>query len=139
LTDLRPAEIDGLLGPGRNPRDAKEALGMEIVTQYHGAEAAERSAAEFRRRASGEDPDEIPDAAFSADELDGQGRVPAFVLVHRLGLETSASKARRVIEQGGFNLGPRRESITDPKTLVHVPDGLIVRVGKRKIVRVRLC
>jgi tyrosyl-tRNA synthetase len=43
-----------------------------------------------------------------------------------------------VIEQGGFNVGPNREVITDPKALIHVADGLIVRVGKRKIARVRL-
>ncbi len=43
-----------------------------------------------------------------------------------------------MIEQGGLNIGPEREVITDPKTLVHVNDGLIVRVGKRKIVRVAL-
>jgi tyrosyl-tRNA synthetase len=139
LTDLSLGEIDRLLGPGQNPRDAKEVLGMAIVAQYHGEEAAEQSAAEFRRRAAGEDPEQIPDAPFSADELDGEGRVPAFVLVHGLGLETSRANARRVIEQGGFNVGPRREVITDPKTLVYVPEGLIVRVGKRKIVRVRLC
>ena len=55
-----------------------------------------------------------------------------------LGLETSTSNARRVIEQGGFNIGPDRTVVTDPRALIAVADGLIVRVGKRKIVRVRL-
>jgi tyrosyl-tRNA synthetase len=139
LSDLPLDEIDQLLAPGRNPRDAKEALGIAIVAEYHGAEAAQRAAAQFRRRAAGEDPAEIPEAALSADELDAEGRIPAFVLVHRLGLEASASNARRVVAQGGLNVGPRREPITDPKALLYVPEGLIVRVGKRKIVRVRLC
>jgi tyrosyl-tRNA synthetase len=138
LTDLPMSEIDALLAPGVNPRDAKEALGKAIVAQYHGMEAAERAAAEFRRRAAGEDPDEIPDIALSADKLDDEGRVPAPLLIKELGLDSSTSNARRVIEQGGFNVGPERETITDPRALIHASDGLIVRVGKRKIARIRL-
>jgi tyrosyl-tRNA synthetase len=136
LTELPLAEIDRLLAPGVNPRDAKEVLGKAIVAQYHGAEAAEKAAADFRRRSSGEDPDDIPTAKLAAAKLDADGRIPAFVLVKELGLESSTSNARRVIEQGGLSIGPEREVIIDPKALVHVYDGLIVRVGKRKIVRV---
>ena len=138
LTDLPMPEIDALLASGVNPRDAKEALGKAIVSQYHGAAAAEKSAAEFRRRAAGEDPDEIPDIALSADNLDAEGRVPAPILIKELGLDSSTSSARRVIEQGGFNVGPERETISDPRALIYVSDGLIVRVGKRKIARIRL-
>ena len=138
LTDLPMPEIDALLAPEVNPRDAKEALGKAIVSQYHGAEAAGHSAAEFRRRAAGEDPDEIPDIALSADKLDVDGRVPAPILIKELGLDSSTSNARRVIEQGGFNVGPERETISDPRALIYVSDGLIVRVGKRKIARIRL-
>jgi tyrosyl-tRNA synthetase len=138
LTELPLGEVDRLLGPGINPRDAKEVLGKAIVAQYHGADAAERVATEFRRRAAGEDPEEIPEVALDAGKLDAEGRIPAFVLLRDLGLESSGANARRVIEQGGLTIGPDRQSITDPKTLIAVSDGLIVRVGKRKIVRVRI-
>ncbi len=138
LTEIPFDEVDRLLAPGVNPRDAKEALGKAIVSQYQGSEAAERAAAEFRRRAAGEDPVEIPELTIAASKLDAEGRIPAFILLKELGLESSTSNARRVIEQGGFTVGPDRESITDPKTLIVVSDGLIVRVGKRKIVRLRL-
>ncbi len=138
LTDLPIPEIDALLAPGVNPRDAKEALGKAIVSQYHGMEAAEHSASAFRRRAAGEDPEEIPDVALSADKLDAEGRVPAPILIKELKLDSSTTKARRVIEQGGFNVGPERETISDPKALIYVSDGLIVRYGKRKIARIRL-
>ena len=138
LTDLPIPEIDALLAPGVNPRDAKEALGKAIVSQYHGMEAAEHSASAFRRRATGEDPEEIPDVALSADKLDAEGRVPAPILIKELKLDSSTTKARRVIEQGGFNVGPERETISDPKALIYVSDGLIVRYGKRKIARIRL-
>jgi len=138
LTEVPLDEVDRLLGPGVNPRDAKEVLGKAIVAQYHGTEAGERAAAEFRRRTAGQDPDEIPEAALATGTLDAEGRIPAFVLVRELGLESSGANARRVIEQGGFNVGPAREAISDPRALITVSDGLIVRVGKRKIVRVRL-
>jgi tyrosyl-tRNA synthetase len=138
LTELPLTEVDRLLGPGVNPRDAKEALGKAIVAQYHGAEAAERAAAEFRHRASGRDPDEISIVTLAAAKLDAEGRIPAFILLKELGLESSTSNARRVIEQGGVTIGPDREGIADPKALVTVHDGLIVRVGKRKIVRVAI-
>ncbi len=140
LTEVPLAELDRLLAAEVNPRDAKEALGKAIVAQYHGDAAAEEAANQFRRRAAGEDPDEIPEVTIDAGKLDGEGRLPAFILVKELGLESSTSNARRVIEQGGLSISfeSRREPVSDPKLLVYVRDGLIVRVGKRKIACVRL-
>ncbi|HEX3450083.1 MAG TPA: tyrosine--tRNA ligase [Isosphaeraceae bacterium] len=140
LTELPITDVDRILGPENNPRDAKEILGKEIVEQYHGPEAAERAAAEFRRRAAGEDPDQIPDVFLAADKLDSEGRISTPVLLKELGLESSTSNARRLIEQGGVSVGggDRRETITDVRALIGVSDGLIVRIGKRKIARVRL-
>src|SRR5262245_2972688 len=125
LTEIPFAEVDRLLAPGVNPRDAKEVLGKEIVSQYHGADAAERAAAEFRRRASGEDPEDIPEVSLDPGKLDAEGRIPAPVLLKELGLESSTSNARRVIEQGGVTVGSEREPITDPRAMIHVTDGLI--------------
>jgi tyrosyl-tRNA synthetase len=140
LTELPLGEIDRLLSPEFNPRDAKEALGKAIVRQYHGAAAAEAAAAAFRRRAAGEDPEVIPDVVLGAEKLDEHGRLSAPALLKELRLETSTSNARRVIEQGGFSvgLGAKRQTITDVNALVDVREGLIVRVGKRKFARVRL-
>ncbi len=140
LTEVPLEEVSRLLAAEVNPRDAKEVLGKAIVAQYHGEAAALEAAAQFRRRAAGEDPDEITEVGIDAGKLDEEGRMPAFILVKELGLETSTSNARRVIEQGGLSISfdSRREPVTDPKLLVYVRDGLIVRVGKRKIACVRL-
>ena len=83
-------------------------------------------------------PTRFPTSRSAADKLDAEGRIPAPILIKELGLDSSTSNARRVIEQGGFNVGPERETISDPKALIYVSDGLIVRVGKRKIARIRL-
>ncbi len=71
------------------------------------------------------------------DQLDPEGKLPAPRLIVLLGLESSTSNARRVIEQGGVTIGPDRTVVNDPKALVAVSNGLIVRVGKRKIARAR--
>ena len=42
LTEIPLAEVDRLLAPEVNPRDAKEVLGKAIVAQYHGEQAANR-------------------------------------------------------------------------------------------------
>jgi len=138
LTDLALAEVDRLLGPGVNPRDAKEVLGKAIVAQYHGAAEAEAAAAAFRKRSEGLDPDEIPEVTVPRDQLDPEGRISIPRLIVALGLETSTSNGRRVVEQGGVNVGPDRTPVADFKSLIAVTDGLIVLVGKRKIARVKL-
>jgi tyrosyl-tRNA synthetase len=138
LTDLPMAEVEALLAGGVNPRDAKEVLGKAIVTQYHGSAAAEATAEAFRRRARGEDPEEIPYVFLPRHLLEPDGSMAGPKLIVALGFESSTSNARRVIEQGGFTLGPDRQAVTDPKAAVAVSDGLIIRVGKRKIGRVKL-
>jgi tyrosyl-tRNA synthetase len=138
LTDIPLTEVDRQLGPEVNPRDAKEVLGRAIVTQYWGASKAQEAALEFRRRSEGQDPVEIPGVPVEVGQLDSEGRLAAPQLICALRLESSTSNARRVIEQGGVTLGPDRTPLTDSKALVAVTDGLIVRVGKRKIARVVL-
>jgi tyrosyl-tRNA synthetase len=138
LTDLPLNEVDRLLDPSLNPRDAKEALGKAIVSQYAGPEAADHAAGEFRRRSSGEDPAEIPEVSIPRDQLDAEGRMAVPRLLVAVGLQTSTSNARRDVEGGGFSYGPDRVSTSDPKAMIPVADGLIVRLGKRKIAKVRL-
>jgi tyrosyl-tRNA synthetase len=140
LTDLPLAEVDRWLAPGVNPRDAKETLARTIVAGLTSAAEADAAAAEFRRRTHGEDPDEIPEKPVPRNQLDADGRLQAPRLIVALGLEKSTSDARRVIEGGGVTIGPDRAAVTDPKALIEVRDGLIVRVGKtgRKIARVVL-
>ena len=164
LTDVPLDEIDRLLAPGINPRDAKEALGRAIVAQYAGSEAAEHAAGEFRRRSSGEDPAEIPEVAIPRDQLDPEGRmqVPRLLLVNHMGLETSTSNARRMTSSRAvcqLRPGSLCCSTIDPKAMIVRPatDGstpfveitqgkrkkiipweeLVVRYGKRKIKRIR--
>ncbi len=104
--------------PGRSSRGSTSAA------------EAEAAAAEFRKRTHGEDPDEIPDEADRARPARRRRAAAGPRLIVALGLEKSTSDARRVIERGGVTIGPDRTAVTDPKALIDVRDGLIVRVGK---------
>jgi tyrosyl-tRNA synthetase len=155
LTDLPLTEVDALLGPAINPRDAKEELGKAIVTQYAGPEAAKHAAAEFRRRASGEDPDAIPEIKIAAPF--GFTRALARLLVDDLGFDSSTSNTRRMIQQGGVTIGAARFVVQAPNAVVQPRsdrgcieldekehdrktefswDDFVIRYGKRKIARV---
>jgi tyrosyl-tRNA synthetase len=139
LTDRPADEIDRLTDPAQtHPMDAKKALAKDVVRFYHGDAAAEAACEEWVNIHSKRQlPTDIPDAPLSAAEL-ADGQVPIVKLISLLGLAKSNNEARRTVEGGGVALGEDRQKITDPKASVAVTDGLIVRVGKRGIVRVRL-
>jgi tyrosyl-tRNA synthetase len=139
LTDRPEEEIARLTNPAvTHPMAAKKTLGKDIVRFYHGDRAAEEAAAAWECRFSkGQDPGDIPDVSIPAAELT-DGRMWVCKLLVRLGLAASNNEARRLVEGGGVNTGPDREKVTDPTSNVPVTDGLVVRVGKRKIARARL-
>jgi tyrosyl-tRNA synthetase len=139
LTDREAEEIKRLCDPAiTHPREAKEILGKDIVGFYHGDDVAEKAAAEWRHRFSErQDPTEIPEAPVSKAELT-DGKMPAFKLVVSAGLAKSNNEARRLVQSGAVTIGPEREKVTDPVANIVVTDGLIVRVGNRKVVRTRL-
>jgi tyrosyl-tRNA synthetase len=139
LTDRPEEEIARLTNPAvTHPMEAKKTLGKDIVRFYHGDKVAEEAAADWVRRIPwGQDPADVPDVSIPAAELT-DGRMWVCKLLVRLGLAASNNEARRLVEGGGVNTGPDREKVTDPTSNLPVTDGLVVRVGKRKIARARL-
>src|SRR5262249_38730705 len=138
LTDRSQEEIARLTGAPTHPMEAKKTLAAHIVTFYYGKDAATSARTEWERRFSGkQDPREIPEALLAASNLT-DGRMRSDKLLLALKLASSGNEARRLIQQGGVTIGPDREKISDPNALISVMDGLIVRVGNRRIVRVRL-
>lgn len=139
LTDRTEAEIGGLTDPQRtHPMEAKKALGRDIVAFYHGADAARAAEAEWVKRFSiREDPTEIEEVTISASELTDEKMGISKLLVV-LKMVASNNEGRRAVEGGGVNIGSEKTKITDPKAVVTVTDGLIVRFGSRRVKRVRL-
>jgi tyrosyl-tRNA synthetase len=139
LTDRGKEEITRLTDAKMtHPMEAKKTLAADIVTFYYGADAAAAARTEWERRFSGkQDPTEIPEVKLTASSLT-DGRLPITKLLVAFKLAPSGNEARRLVQQGAVTIGPDREKITDPNALVAVTDGLIVRVGSRRIVRVRV-
>jgi tyrosyl-tRNA synthetase len=137
LTDRPAEEITGLVDPAKtHPKQAKETLGKDIVTFYYGESAACEAAAEWQRRFSqGQDPTDIEERELNINVGE---KIPVQALLVQVQLAKSNNEARRAVEGGGVTIGPDKEKITDPKAIVTVMDGLIVRVGKRSVVRVRI-
>ena len=135
LTDRSGEEITSLISA--NPMEAKKTLGRDIIGFYHGTQAAANAAEEWKRRFSeSQDPTDIPEVAIPASELE-DGKIWICKLLVLAGLAKGNNEARRHIEGGAVSIGPDRQKITDPTTTVIVTDGLILRVGKRQIVRLR--
>jgi tyrosyl-tRNA synthetase len=132
-TDLPDEEIEEMsraLEEGTvNPRDLKMRLGREIVTQFHGAQAAQEAEREFIRIfRERELPSEIPE-----HKVKGAGPYPIVDLLVESGLASSKSEARRLIQQGGVRLDG--EKVEDIDLLVSTEGEMILQVGKRRFRR----
>lgn len=139
LTDRSAEEIASLLDPVQtHPMAAKKALAADIVTFYHGPDAAADARAEWERRFSQrQDPSDIADFTIPASELT-DGAIWICKALQLAGLVPSTSEARRLIQQGGVTIGVDRTRVSDPKLTLSLPsEGLIIRVGQRKVVRLR--
>lgn len=138
LTDRSVEEIKRLTDSNiTHPKQAKETLGKDIVEFYYGADTAVEAATEWQRRFSErQDPTEIDEVTISDSEC-SDGKIWISKLLVLCGLAKSNKEAGRLVQGGGVTLGPDREKITDPKANVSVSDGLIVRVGNRRVVRIR--
>jgi tyrosyl-tRNA synthetase len=121
-----------------NPRDAKRRLAREIVTLYHSAEAARQADETFLRVFSGARQQTRDDYAALAEEMPIPAEfrdTPAWAstLLAALGLATSRGAAARLIRGGGVYVDERR--IADPQEEITLHPGMLLRVGKRRVVR----
>ncbi|MDR9756146.1 MAG: tyrosine--tRNA ligase [Thermacetogeniaceae bacterium] len=120
-----------------NPRDAKMRLAKELVTMFHGREAALNAEKEFITVfQKGALPDDIPDVFIPQGELGDDGTIWLPKLLTAAGLANSTSSGKRSIIQGAVRIDG--EKITDPDHRVLVTSGMIVQIGKRKFARIKL-
>jgi len=114
---------------GRNPRDIKVLLALELVERFHSKADAERALADFEARFQrGAMPDSMPEFTLQA--------APIAQILKQAGLVPSTSEALRMIDSGGVRLdGEKVES----KGLALEPGSTVVlQVGKRKFSRVTI-
>ena len=129
VPDAEIAEMQAAMAAGAvNPRDLKMRLAREIVTMFHGGEAAREAEAEFvcvfRQRKL---PSEMANFALAAP-------IRLVDLLVAAKLAASKAAAKRLIAQGGVEVDGQR--VSDGAFTVPVQDGLVIQVGKRRFVKV---
>ncbi len=129
--DAALARLPLRVAEGENPRDVKADIAEDTVALYHGGAAARQAREDFSRVFRDRElPREMPTVTVSKGPWD-----PVLLLVS-LECASSKSDARRLITQGGVRIdGARVGSSTEP---VMIHDGMVVRVGKRAFVRLRV-
>ncbi|NDP41994.1 MAG: tyrosine--tRNA ligase [Aromatoleum sp.] len=135
LLSFRPldelATLKRECGAGRNPRDAKVALGQEIVARFHSQGAAENALAEFEARfRHGAVPEDIEEVM-----LDTNGRgIGIGQLAKQAGVSLSTTHVYQLIDQGGLRVDGER--VTDRTMTIPAGSTVVVQAGKRKFARV---
>ncbi len=128
IAQLR-SEVEG----GRNPRDVKVMLAMELVGRFHGQKAAEEALADFEARFQRNAiPDDLPEVRVQV----GAEGLPVFQVVKQAGLTGSTSEAMRMIEQGAVKLNGER--VDDKGQVLAAGATVVLQVGKRKFAAVVL-
>ena len=139
LTFLPLEEIDAMESwEGAQLNQAKEILAFELTKLVHGEEEATKAReASHALFAGGGDSAHMPTVELSAADF-ADGDMDILALLVKTELAPSRSDARRAVEQGGVSVAD--EKVTDIKTAYNADffgaDGLVVKLGKKKFVKV---
>jgi tyrosyl-tRNA synthetase len=129
LTNYSLAEIP------ENPREAQKLLALEIVTQFHGQEAAiavQKTAQELVMQGNAASAESVPE--FSLDQVTFPAKL--FYLLNASGLCASSGEGRRQIQGGSVRLdGDRLSDVNLAFEQAADLDNKILQVGKKKFVR----
>jgi tyrosyl-tRNA synthetase len=137
LTDLTSDRLDDVKTQLRdeavNPMELKKELGELIVGMYHSTEAAGRARREFERVFSKkETPDDVPE--FDASRW--PEKVWIVNLLTESGMASTNGEARRLIQGGGVSINGER--IEDVDLDLKPKDGMLLKVGKRRFLRLKV-
>lgn len=135
LTDVPTKEVQQIKRDLKlkkvNPRDAKAQLAKEIVKLYHGEKKAILAEKEFNRIFREKKlPLKIPVFKTSKKVLN------ILDLIFKSGLASSKSQAKRLVLEKGVKIDGKLK--TDWQEKIKIRDGLILQVGKRKFVKIKL-
>lgn len=123
--------LDGLAKGDVHPKEAKERLARQIVTELHSAAAAADAAAAFGRQfRQGERPADIPEVRVP---IDGATSIAVVELLVRASLVKSKGEARRLVEQRGVRVDDALAELTTELPATGRP---VIQYGKRKYARI---
>jgi len=118
---------------GKNPRDVKFALAMELIERFHDAQAATDAMASFKAQfQKGAIPDDIAELTIQTEN----GEMGIAHILKTAGLCPSTSDAIRMVKQGAVKING--EKISDPKQTFPAGTHDVFQVGKRKFAKITL-
>lgn len=130
------AEVQGYkeeVTEGRNPQEIKRILAEEIISRFHGAEAAESAhKAAGNVLAKGEVPEDVKDISISAD---GQEELPLAAVLNRAGLTKNSAAAKDVIQRGAVFIDGVPASTA---FRMKVGASHVIQAGRKAIARIKL-
>ncbi|MHC1737613.1 MAG: tyrosine--tRNA ligase [Ignavibacteriaceae bacterium] len=134
-TDVSKEKLEeikqNLADPGFNPRDLKRELARTLVRIYYDETAAASAQDEFDKVfIKKEIPDDIPEFNFS---LHPKILNPVDLLMIT-NLAPSRGEARRLIIQGGLSIN--NEKTDNVNSLITVSDGMVLKLGKRRFLKI---
>ncbi len=128
LTKATPEEIAAVKSGGLHPMEAKKRLARAIVTEYHGAPAADRAEQYFESKHQRR---EIP-ASTQVYRIAEDRWICE--LMKQLQFTPSTSEARRLVSQGAVRVDGR--TITDVNFRFVPGEHKVLEVGKRRVARI---
>ena len=115
-----------------NPRDAKEALAIEIVTRYYGQDKAQKAKENFIRLFKQKEvPEDIQVVEMKAEE-DG---VWLPKILKEQSVTASTSESIRLIKQGAVRVNDKQ--IYNPDIKLKAGE-YVVKVGKRRFLKIKI-
>jgi tyrosyl-tRNA synthetase len=136
------AEINALkaeMQQGKNPRDIKVALALEIVERFHSKEAAELAYQEFTQRFQKHQlPENLELVTLEAPNKAPGAEQPLPAILKSAGFTSSTSEAMRKIDEGAVQInGVKIEKNTRALT-IPLNEEWTCQVGKRNVKKIKL-
>ena len=121
------------IAEGKNPRDVKFDLAIEIIARFHNEKAALQARQDFIERfQKGNLPDDMPEVTVKAE----QGQILLPNLLKEAKLVASTSEGRKMIQQGAVKIDSER--VDDPTLQIKADSSHVYQVGKRRFARVNV-
>lgn len=127
LTLLTDVELTGI--DFNKSLTVKKRLAFEIVKNLHGEKKAREAGKYFEKTVQKQElPQDIPIYQYI-----GSARENILDLLVQTKLVSSRSEAKRLVEQGGVEID--QSTITNQQSPINIKEGMIIRVGKRKFLK----
>jgi tyrosyl-tRNA synthetase len=136
VSSKKPSEIEAIAArlkdKATNPSHVKRELAVDLVTQFHGADAAQKAQAHFDRIHVQHD------APESIEQVQIKGGADGLWIVKALtesGLCATSSEARRLVSQAGVTVDGEKVADVELR-LTPKKSAYTVKAGKRKFVNI---